>query len=182
MVKESIQKISQMSKLKRETDEYVIEYDLKKAILRILLLILVIFTIYLISSHIFEKKNNLPVMLNHTLIDAQEEIESTIYANSIGDLFSKKENVFVEGEVILKYEDSNPYLYLTNFKITNNKNLYIALSTNSKGNALIEISKMDANIGNFKYQIPEKIDLNVHNYILIWDNVEKETNAYAKLN
>lgn len=181
MVRESIRKISQMKKLKRETDEYVVEYDLKKAILRILLLILIVFTIYLIISYFSEQKTYAPTVLNHTLIDAQEEIASTIYANSKGDLFSKKEEVFVEGEVTLKYEEMGTYIYLSNFKITNNKNLYVALSTNSKGNALIEISKLSANIGDFKYKVPENVDLSEHKYVLIWDNLERETNAYAQL-
>ncbi len=167
--------------MKRETDEYVVEYEIKTIIIRVTLLILLLFLSYIIFTSLTNSKNEKSGLLNYTLIEVNEKKDITQFGNSRGDLYSIKPNIYVQGDINIENENGTNILYLSNFKITNNKNLVITLSTTIKGLGLIEIGRLKGNIGNQKYIIPSNVDLTKHKYILIRDSVKRETHAYAEL-
>jgi hypothetical protein len=169
-------------KLKRETDDHIIEYSPKLAILRLTLIIFLIFFIYMVSSYIFsDKEEEKSKGLDLELIEIEEKKELTFEENSRGELFSLKENVFAQGSISFIEKEDKLYLQLSNFKITNNKNLFLYFSTNVKGGALVEIAKLTANIGNLEYEVPNKVDTSLHKYVLIRDTVNRENFAYSEL-
>ncbi len=168
-------------KLTRETQTHIIEYNPKLAIFRLAIMFFLIFFIYITLSYLFSDKEEKANELNLELIEIQEKKELTFEENSRGEIFSLKENVFAQGSITFSEKEGKNYIELKDFKITNNKNLYLFFSTNVKGQSLVQITKLTANIGNLEYEIPTKVDLNIHKYILIRDTLNNENYAYSEL-
>ena len=60
------------------------------------------------------------------------------------------------------------YLRFEDFKVTNGPDLYVYLSTDKSNDDFINLGKIKGNIGNQNYEIPEGIDLEKYDNILIW--------------
>lgn len=65
-------------------------------------------------------------------------------------------------------DDGNNVLRLENFKATNGPDLHVYLSTDTNAKDIVNLGKLKANIGNQNYEIPEGIDLEKYNKVLIW--------------
>ncbi|NNL37620.1 MAG: DM13 domain-containing protein [Nitrosopumilus sp.] len=65
-------------------------------------------------------------------------------------------------------ENESNILRLENFKSTNGPDLYVYLSTDDKATEFINLGQLKANKGNQNYNIPDNVDLNKYNNVLIW--------------
>ena len=65
-------------------------------------------------------------------------------------------------------EDGSNVLRLENFKSTNGPDLYVYLSIDENASEFVDLGKLKANQGNQNYEIPNEIDLDKYNNVLIW--------------
>ena len=65
-------------------------------------------------------------------------------------------------------EDGTNVLRLENFKSTNGPDLYVYLSTDKYASEFISLGELKASSGNQNYGIPDDIDLDEYNQVLIW--------------
>ena len=65
-------------------------------------------------------------------------------------------------------ENGSNVLRLENFKSTNGPDLYVYLSTDKHASEFINLGELKANSGNQNYQIPDDVDLEKYNQVLIW--------------
>ena len=65
-------------------------------------------------------------------------------------------------------ENGSNVLRLENFKSTNGPDLYVYLSTDKYASEYISLGELKANSGNQNYQIPDDVDLEKYNQVLIW--------------
>ena len=65
-------------------------------------------------------------------------------------------------------ENGSNVLRLENFKSTNGPDLYVYLSTDKYASEFINLGELKANSGNQNYQIPDDVDLEKYNQVLIW--------------
>lgn len=65
-------------------------------------------------------------------------------------------------------EDGSNVLRLENFKSTNGPDLYVYLSVDENASEFVDLGKLKANQGNQNYEIPNEIDLDKYNKVLIW--------------
>ena len=65
-------------------------------------------------------------------------------------------------------EDGSNVLRLENFKSTNGPDLYVYLSTDKNASEFVNLGELKANSGNQNYQIPDNVDLEKYNQVLIW--------------
>ena len=65
-------------------------------------------------------------------------------------------------------EDGSNVLRLENFKSTNGPDLYVYLSTDKDASEFVNLGELKANSGNQNYQIPDDVDLEKYNQVLIW--------------
>lgn len=170
-------------KITIQRKDYEVEYELKTLILRLLLIIIIIISIF--STYKYIKNNEINEQKAKDFekkADYNYYEELVITKNSKGSFNSLDSKVKVEGTLKLISENGKQYLQFTNnFKITNNPNLFLYLSTTPTGKAKIEIGKLIGNIGVQKYEIIGNIDFSVHKYLVIIDSVSKQPLAYAKI-
>jgi len=69
---------------------------------------------------------------------------------------------------VLFLDDGREVLRLEDFKSTNGPDLYVYLSTDTMATDIVNLGALKANIGNQNYDIPEGIDLEKYNQVLIW--------------
>ena len=124
---------------------FEIDYSLKRAIIRISIIISIILLIFFLLIFLFKQ-------------DPKKEKE-IFYENSKGSFYSLNSSVKIQG--IAKINKLQNKVFLKNFKITNNKNLVLKICDEFCENEIF-ISKLKGNTGNFKFEIPKKI--NVSNY------------------
>jgi len=65
-------------------------------------------------------------------------------------------------------EDGSNVLRLENFQSTNGPDLFVYLATDDKASEFINLGDLKANKGNQNYEIPEDVDLEKYNKVLIW--------------
>ena len=65
-------------------------------------------------------------------------------------------------------KNGNNVLRLENFKSTNGPDLFVYLSTDDQASDFINLGELKANKGNQNYEIPQGVDLNKYNKVLIW--------------
>ena len=65
-------------------------------------------------------------------------------------------------------ENGSNVLRLENFRSTNGPDLYVYLSTDKNASEFINLGELKANSGNQNYQIPDDVDLEKYNQVLIW--------------
>lgn len=68
---------------------------------------------------------------------------------------------------IFKLEDKQ-YLRFENFEATNGPDLHVYLATDEKATEFIDLGSLKANQGNQNYEIPEGVDLEKYNKVLVW--------------
>ncbi len=65
-------------------------------------------------------------------------------------------------------EDGSNVLRLENFQSTNGPDLFVYLATDDKASEFINLGDLKANKGNQNYEIPDDVDLEKYNKVLIW--------------
>ena len=65
-------------------------------------------------------------------------------------------------------EDASNVLRLENFKSTNGPDLYVYLSTDENASDFVNLGTLKASSGNQNYEIPNDMDLDKYNKVLIW--------------
>jgi hypothetical protein len=168
-------------KIRVDRGDHFVEYELTTIILRFVLLLVIIFFISISINYIVSTSNSENEFQNALDNDALTDYESLVVKeNSRGSFYSLKENVYAEGSISKSIKDKNNYIeFGSNFKITNNYNLELLLSTTPTGRAQIRIGKLLGNIGKQEYLIPENVNLDVHKYVILWDSQKREALAYA---
>jgi len=68
----------------------------------------------------------------------------------------------------LHLDDGTDLLRLENFKSTNGPDLYVYLSTDIAATEFVNLGKLKANIGNQNYEIPQNVNIEKYNKVLIW--------------
>ena len=68
---------------------------------------------------------------------------------------------------IFKLEDKQ-YLRFENFEATNGPDLHVYLATDEQATEFIDLGSLKANQGNQNYEIPEGVDLEKYNKVLVW--------------
>lgn len=171
-------------KITIQRKDHEVEYELKTLIIRLLLLIIIITSIFSTYNYIKNNEINEQKAIDFAKQQPDDNYyeELVITKNSKGSFNSLDPKLKVEGTLKLISENGKQYLQFTNnFKITNNPNLVLYLSTTPSGKAKIEIGKLIGNIGVQKYEIVGNIDFSVHQYLVIIDSVSKQPLAYAKI-
>ena len=99
--------------------------------------------------------------------DKMEEINIMSYAGTfvgVGDGIHD-----AQGDAYtIPLEDGTNVLRLENFKSTNGPDLYVYLSTDKYASEFISLGELKASSGNQNYGIPDDVDLNEYNQVLIW--------------
>ena len=65
-------------------------------------------------------------------------------------------------------ENGENVLRLEDFKSTNGPDLYVYLSTDEHASDFVNLGELKANSGNQNYEIPNNVDLDKYNTVLIW--------------
>ena len=65
-------------------------------------------------------------------------------------------------------ENGDNVLRLEDFKSTNGPDLYVYLSTDKHASDFVNLGELKANSGNQNYEIPNNVDLDKYNTVLIW--------------
>jgi len=65
-------------------------------------------------------------------------------------------------------EDGSNVLRLENFQSTNGPDLFVYLATDDNASEFINLGDLKANKGNQNYEIPDDVDLEKYNKVLIW--------------
>ena len=168
-------------KLKHDRGDHIMEYDLKVGAVRVSFFILfILLTLY--TYNIIKTDSDSSSRIDSIFNSSFDYKTLVIEENSRGQFYSLKDDVQVSGSISKISENGNDYVRLgRDFSITNNRNLQIILSINPVGKARILVSDLLGNIGEQKYQLPENIDYNYHEYIIIWNSKTNEAHAYAKI-
>lgn len=107
-----------------------------------------------------------------TIKEAMMEEETMISMDYSGTFVGVGDGVHdAQGQArVLHLDDGTELLRLENFKSTNGPDLYVYLSTDTKATEFVNLGKLKANIGNQNYEVPQDIDLEKYNKVLIWCN------------
>ena len=74
----------------------------------------------------------------------------------------------VSGEAKVYTDGNREYLRFENFESTNGPDLKIYISEDLDAESYISLGELKGNIGNQTYEIPEDVDLEKYNTVLIW--------------
>ena len=170
---------------KHELEEYVIEYCAKTMIYRLLIIftiiLIIIFGLTTILNYYEEKNRVIPENFVEDYNSNLKELY-VVEKKSFGDFKSLDDNVLVQGNLEIKLDGGKQFVSFYNFKITKNKNLKPALSTNIAGRSVIFLGdSLLGTVGDQSYQIPANVDLNEHRYFVLWDKAKNKPISYAEL-
>ena len=88
----------------------------------------------------------------------------------------------VAGKVLLLQEGNKKIIRFEDFETINGPDLHIYLSSDLEGKDFIDLGKIKATKGNVNYEIPQEIDIEKYNKVLIWCVPFKVLFSYAELN
>ena len=74
----------------------------------------------------------------------------------------------VSGKAMVISQDDLTYLRLEDFQSTNGPDLYVYLSADGGNEDFVSLGKLKGNIGNQNYLVPEGVDLEKYDNVLIW--------------
>ncbi|MBT8243024.1 MAG: DM13 domain-containing protein, partial [Nitrosopumilus sp.] len=108
-------------------------------------------------------------MMEETMME-ETMMEETIPMSYVGTFVGVGDGIHdAQGEAYtIPLENESNILRLENFKSTNGPDLYVYLSTDDKATEFINLGQLKANKGNQNYNIPDNVDLNKYNNVLIW--------------
>jgi hypothetical protein len=69
---------------------------------------------------------------------------------------------------VIQLDDASMILRLENFRATNGPDLYVYLATDNSASDFVDLGRLEGNIGNQNYDIPEGTDFSKYDTVLIW--------------
>jgi Electron transfer DM13 len=69
---------------------------------------------------------------------------------------------------VFQIPDGTQILRFENLDVTNGPDLYVYIATDTTAKDFVSLGRLKGNIGNQNYPIPEKIDFEKYNTVLIW--------------
>ena len=150
---------------------------MKKLWIGILVLVVVLPMAWYLLSPLFKViEANEPTPLSN-FEEAMKEMEGVVVEENEampeeqsmmlqGDFVAKAHEV--EGKVLLLEVDRGKVLRFENFNTVNGPDLRIYLSKDLTDDDFVELGKIKATKGNVNYDIPESVDINEYNNVLVW--------------
>lgn len=74
----------------------------------------------------------------------------------------------VKGKALVLSSEGKRYLRIENFESTNGPDLKVYLSKDLDAKDYVNLGNLKGNIGNQNYEVPESVNLEDYNYVLIW--------------
>lgn len=87
----------------------------------------------------------------------------------------------VDGKALLIQDGNNKILRFEDFETLNGPNLHIYLSSELGDSDFIDLGKIKATSGNVNYEIPDGVDTNKYNKVLVWCVPFRVLFSYAEL-
>ena len=87
----------------------------------------------------------------------------------------------VKGQALLIQEGNKKILRFENFETINGPNLHIYLASDLSDSDIIDLGTIKATKGNVNYEIPDGIDTNKYNIVLVWCVPFRVLFSYAEL-
>ena len=111
-------------------------------------------------------KDNNTISENLSVATMSASSNETLIGNFVGagDGFHNTEGV----AKIIQLADGTDILRLENIKATNGPDLYVYLSTDKTNAEIVNVGRLEGNIGNQNYLIPAGTDITKYNTALIW--------------
>ncbi len=135
-----------------------------KTLITIIVSILFIMFLWYALSPLFIDKvvdEEMPASLDNSEISSKQ-----LYSGDFtdGDSFHK-----VSGDAkIITDGSGKKYLRFENFESTNGPDLYVYISTDKGNEDFVSLGKLKGNIGDQNYELPENVDLEKYDNVLIW--------------
>ncbi|HJT84792.1 MAG TPA: DM13 domain-containing protein [Nitrososphaeraceae archaeon] len=112
---------------------------------------------------VFAQEN---ITINNKMTILENQTNDKLTGNLIdsGDGFH-----MASGQVkLLQITDGTQILRFENLDVTNGPDLYVYLATDTTAKDFISLGRLKGNMGNQNYPIPENIDFEKYNTVLIW--------------
>ena len=140
---------------------------MKKSIYIIVVVIIALFAGWYLISPAFKV-----VEKNENITPSSEILKESIFISNAHEVKGKAVLIKNEKENILRFED---------FETINGPDLHIYLASSLDANDYIDLGAIKGTKGNINYDIPEGIDINKYNKVLIWCVPFKVLFSYAEL-
>lgn len=143
----------------------------------IIVIVVVLIAYYLISPlfRVIEANEDFPVVTTNTV---QDKALTPRVITSSNFIASKHD---VQGSAVLIEHDSNRILRFENFETVNGPNLHIYLASDQSAKDFVDLGPIKATRGNVNYEIPEDVDLEKYNTVLVYCVPFKVVFSFAEL-
>ena len=120
-----------------------------------------------------EEKGNIMKVFAQENVTINNEMtipENQINGKLVGTLIDAGDGFHMaSGQVkVLQITDGTQILRFENLDVTNGPDLYVYLATDTTAKDFISLGRLKGNMGNQNYPIPENIDFEKYNTVLIW--------------
>jgi hypothetical protein len=151
---------------------------MKKTIIFLGILAILIIGYFLISPAFstIETNEDSPLQVNDVI---NNEIESQAELLSTADFIPSAHEV--EGKALLIEQNGKKILRFENFETINGPNLHIYLASDLNDDDFIDLGEIKATSGNVNYEIPNNIDTDKYDKVLVWCVPFKILFSYADL-
>lgn len=146
--------------------------------LRYIIVIAIVLAAYYLISPLFrviEVNEDFPVVTINKMEDST--MEPKIITSS--DFIPSKHEV--EGSAVLIEYKSDRILRFENFETVNGPNLHIYLASDKSAEDFVDLGPIKATRGNVNYEIPEDVDLEKYNTVLVYCVPFKVVFSFAEL-
>jgi len=114
------------------------------------------------------------------VLETEEQMPST--AELIAEGFFEPSAHDVMGKALVIDTPEGKVLRFENFETVNGPDLFIYLSSDLSNDDIVDLGKIKATKGNVNYNLPENIDLEKYNKVLVWCRAFRVLFSYAQLN
>jgi len=156
---------------------------------------------YLISPAfiVIEKEEPLPedfVMVDNIKVDKKMLMDEDIMKNIMPDIIMnespldsslmEKRASFVAsahdvmGEALYIESSDKKYIRFENFETINGPDLHVYLSKDTNADNYYDLGKIKATKGSVNYEVPESVNVDDYNYVLVWCEPFRVLFSYAK--
>ena len=109
-----------------------------------------------------------PLFIDEVINETSPVIEDTMTLLYEGNFVDADDFHKTSGKVTIFESGRKIYLRFEDFKATNGPDLKVYLSRDLEAKDYISLGDLKGNIGNQNYEIPEEVDINSYNKVLIW--------------
>lgn len=148
--------------------------EVKFTIIAVLVILIIPIAYYLISPFFIKIEMNEESPMD---ISDNETLDARVLLQ--GEFMPSAHEVEGEAKVIEK--DGKRILRFENFETINGPNLHIYLASDLNVNDYVDLGEIKATKGNVNYEIPEGVNLEEYNYVVIWCVPFKVLFSYSEL-